>query len=66
MSEQQLLPIRCPKCAHDQVRLYVSSATVLTIKCPECAFAWSVEIASLPTDTKEQVAEASRHLRIAS
>ena len=56
-----LLPIHCPKCAHDQVRLYVSSATVLTIKCPECAITWAIEIASLPTETREQVAQAVQH-----
>ena len=55
---EPLLPIRCPKCTHDQVRLYVSSATVLTIKCPECAFTWSIEIASLPPATRTQLAEA--------
>jgi phage FluMu protein Com len=55
------LPIRCPKCAHDQVRLYISSVTVLTIKCPECAFVWSIEIASLPPDTRAQLAEAVLH-----
>ena len=58
---EPLLPIRCPKCAHDQVRLYVSSATVLTIKCPECAFTWSVEIASLPTDTRDQLVQATQY-----
>ena len=58
---EPMLPIRCPKCTHDQVRLYVSSASVLTIKCPECAFTWSVEIATLPPDTKAQLAEAILH-----
>jgi phage FluMu protein Com len=58
---EPLLPIRCPKCAHAQVHLYISSATVLTIKCPECAFAWSVEVATLPPDTKAQLAEAILH-----
>jgi ribosomal protein S27E len=57
---EPLLPIRCPQCAHDQVRLYVSSATVLTVKCPECAFTWSIDTGSLPTETKEQIAEAVR------
>ena len=52
------LPIRCPKCTHDQVQLYISSATILTIKCPECEFTWSVEIATLPPDTQTQLAEA--------
>jgi ribosomal protein S27E len=51
-------PIRCPKCTHYQVELCVSSATVLTIQCPECAFAWSVEIATLPTHTEARLAEA--------
>ena len=55
---ESFLPIHCPKCAHHQVRLHVSSATVLSIKCPECAFTWSVEIASLPTETKDQLVQA--------
>ena len=58
---EPLLPIRCPECAHDQVRLFINSLTVLTIKCPECAFIWSVETASLPIETKTQLAEATNH-----
>jgi predicted Zn-ribbon and HTH transcriptional regulator len=57
----QLLPIRCPKCTHDQVQPYVGSLTVLTVVCPECGFTWALEIASLPPHTKEQIAEVVRH-----
>jgi ribosomal protein S27E len=56
-----LLPIHCPKCAHDQVRLFISSATVLTVECPQCAFSWSLDIASLPTETKTHIAQAIQH-----
>ena len=58
---ESLLPIRCPKCTHDQVRLFISSTTVLTIKCPQCAYTWSVEIASLPTDARDQLAQAIQY-----
>jgi hypothetical protein len=58
---EPLLPIRCPKCAHDQVRLYVSSATVLTVVCPECEFTWAIDIASLPRQTRAEIAAAITH-----
>jgi uncharacterized Zn finger protein len=56
-----LLPIRCPKCAQDEVRLYVSSTSVLTVQCPECGFTWAIDVASLPTATKDKIADALRH-----
>ena len=55
---EPLLPIRCPKCTHDEVRLNVSSATVLTINCPRCGYTWSVEIATLPTATRTLLASS--------
>ena len=58
---EPLLPIRCLKCSHDHARLVVSSATVLTVKCPECAFTWSVEIASSPAETRNQLENAVQH-----
>jgi hypothetical protein len=61
---EPLLPIRCPKCIHDQMRLYVSSASVLTVKCPECAFTWTVEIASLPVETRNQLTQVIQHQMI--
>jgi len=58
---EPLLPIRCPKCAHDQVRLFVSSATVLTVTCPACEFTWAIDMASLPTQTRATIAQVIRH-----
>ena len=54
------LPVPCPKCSYKHVSLYLSSATALTNKCPYCAFCWSVEIAALPTDTRNRLARAIR------
>lgn len=56
-----LLRIDCPKCAHDEVWPYVISATVLTTKCPECGLIRSIEIASLPTEIRDRLAEAIQH-----
>ena len=51
-----VLPIRCPKCPCTQVYRYISSVTVLTVMCPQCEFTWSVEMSSVSSATREQVA----------
>jgi phage FluMu protein Com len=53
-----LLPISCTNCDQDQVRLYISSRSVLTLKCPKCAHAWSLDVATLPAETRKRLAEA--------
>jgi len=55
---ESLLPIRCPHCDHDQVLPFISSQSVLTVKCPQCARTWSIEVAALPPDTRDQVTKA--------
>ena len=52
-----LLPIHCPHCDHDQVRLFISSLSVLTVKCPQCAHSRFIEVAALSSDTRQQVAK---------
>jgi len=51
-----ILPIHCPKCAHDRARLFVSSFTVITVVCMQCHDSRAIEIASLPPDVRAQVA----------
>ena len=42
-----ILPLRCPKCDHDEARLSVRSETVLTVKCLQCKHSWSTDILTL-------------------
>ena len=53
-----LLPIRCAKCDQDQVRLFISSRSVLTLTCPNCAHSWSLDVATLSAETRRRVADA--------
>jgi len=53
-----LLRIQCPHCDHDQVRVFISSLTVLTVKCPQCARTWSIEVAALSPYTRQQLTKA--------
>ena len=56
---EPLLPIQCPRCEHDQARLYVSSRSVVTVRCPRCDHTWSIEINDLPRDTQEALNDAT-------
>ena len=53
------LPLRCPKCGHDEATLFVNSVSVLTVQCAECGHTWSTEIASLPDRLQRIVPKAS-------
>jgi len=53
-----LLRLQCPHCDHDHARVFISSRTVLTVKCPQCARTWSIEVAALPPDTRQQLTKA--------
>jgi hypothetical protein len=57
MSSQdvQMLPLRCPRCGHDEAKLFLHSATVVTVKCGDCDHSWSVDIAALPDDVRPGV-----------
>ena len=57
---EDLLPIRCPQCNHDQVRLYVGSRSVLTVRCPKCAHTWSLDITALPPEVRAQLGRILR------
>ncbi len=52
------LPVHCINCDQEQVRLFIRSKTVLTLKCPNCAHTWSLDVATLPAETRKQVAQA--------
>jgi hypothetical protein len=60
MSDTILL-IRCPSCGHDQARLFVSSATVVTVKCARCEFPWSVDVTSMPDGLRKQLPPQAMH-----
>ena len=55
---QSLLSIPCSYCYHEHVHLVIGSLTVLTVRCPQCARTWSIEVAALPLDTRQQLTKA--------
>ena len=48
-----ILALRCPKCDHDEARLSVISATVLSVKCEHCSHFWSTAISVLPESIRK-------------
>ena len=49
------LPLRCPKCEHDEATLVVHSFTVLTVMCAKCSHSWAADAALLPDNVRQRL-----------
>jgi hypothetical protein len=59
-NQGSVLPLHCPKCAHDGATVFVSSYTVVTLVCATCRHTWSAEVAALPDAVRKRLALAER------
>jgi len=53
------LSLRCPKCSHDGVHLFLRSETILTVTCEACQHCWAADIATLPEDVRREARRAA-------
>jgi transcription elongation factor Elf1 len=58
-NDDQMLPLRCPRCGHEEAKLFLHSATVATVKCADCANSWSVDIGVLPEEVRQRISPAA-------
>lgn len=61
MPESTTLNLHCPKCDHDQAKLYITSDTIATVQCTVCQFQWSLEVAAIPEDVRRKLPTPGMH-----
>jgi uncharacterized Zn finger protein len=50
--------IQCPHCGHDQARPFIATQSVVTVKCTQCTRTWSIEVAALAPELRQQLTKA--------
>mgnify|MGYP003793673005 CR=1 FL=1 len=55
-----VLPLHCPKCAHEGATVFVSSYTVVTLVCLVCLHTWAAEVAVLPEGVRKLLGPVAR------